>query len=298
VNQTGANPRFNAVAIIPARFASTRLPGKPLLEIAGKPMVCRVVERALAARNVGRAIVATDDERVFDAVRSVGYEAVMTASNHASGTDRLAEVAASLNDVEIIVNVQGDEPLISPDTIDRAIEALVGKESLKQQASDVARNSNESASAYSLVPEIVTTWEPIESAADVLNADVVKVVTDNDGNAFYFSRAPIPYPRDAVCRHGSIEAALNNEPALLTRFRKHTGLYVYRRKFLMQYASWPQSTIERAESLEQLRALEYGAKIKVIQASAPSIGVDTLEDLRRVREIAERETRHVEMARS
>ena len=135
---------------------------------------------------------------------------------------------------------------------------------------------------------IVTTWEPIESAADVLNPDVVKVVVDGSENAVYFSRAPVPFPRDAVLMHGSIEAALASEPSLVTQFRKHTGLYVYRRSVLLEFANWPQSKLERAEALEQLRALEHGVKIKVIKASVPSIGVDTLEDLERVRAMVEK----------
>jgi 3-deoxy-manno-octulosonate cytidylyltransferase (CMP-KDO synthetase) len=130
---------------------------------------------------------------------------------------------------------------------------------------------------------IVTTWEPMESAADVLNPDVVKIVLDDSERAIYFSRSPVPYPRDAARRHGSIEAAIMAEPALLTSFRKHTGLYVYRREVLLAFAKWPQSALERLESLEQLRALEHGVKIKAIKASTPSIGVDTMNDLERVR---------------
>jgi len=265
VNHAGANSQKKAVAIIPARFASTRLPGKPLLEIAGKPMVCWVVECVKAARNVSQVIVATDDLQVFDTVRAAGHNVVMTNSNHASGTDRLAEVAESLAGAEIVVNVQGDEPLLSPETIDCAIEAL--------------RTDGECS--------MVTTWEPIESAADVLNPDVVKVVIDQWDRALYFSRTPIPYPNEAVRRHGSIAQALENEPDLLTMFRKHTGLYVYRREFLLQFAGWSPSSLERAERLEQLRALEHGARIKVIQARSSSIGVDTLEDLERMRAIIE-----------
>ena len=229
-------------------------------------MICWVAERALAANNVARVIVATDDPRVRDAVNSAGYEAVMTRSDHTSGTDRLAEVALTLAEVEILVNVQGDEPLISPDTIDRAIEALLEDDKCS----------------------VATTWEPITSAADALNPDLVKVVLDDRGCALYFSRAPIPYPRDAVRRHGSIEAALEKEPKLLTKFRKHTGLYAYRREFLLEFARWPQSKLEQAEALEQLRAIEHGVKIKVVQASAPSIGVDTIEDLARVRALVEK----------
>ncbi len=224
-------------------------------------MICLVVERALAARNVSRAIVATDDERIFDAVKSAGHEAVMTSKSHTSGTDRIAEVAASLGGADIIVNVQGDEPTISPLTIDFAIEALVAD-------SDSG---------------IATTWEPIENAANVLNPDVVKVVVDEHDRAIYFSRSPVPYPRDEVRKHGSLEAAILAEPDLVTKFRKHTGLYVYRHAVLLEFASWPQSKLERLESLEQLRALEHGVKIKVVQASTSSIGVDTAADLERVR---------------
>ena len=129
----------------------------------------------------------------------------------------------------------------------------------------------------------MTTWEPVESAADVLNPDVVKVVVDDRERAIYFSRSPVPYPRDAVRKHGSIEVAILKEPGLLTNFRKHTGLYVYRREVLLEFAKWPQSELERQESLEQLRALEHGVTIKAIKASTSSIGVDTAEDLERVR---------------
>ena len=228
-------------------------------------MICWVVERVLEARSVSRVIVATDDGTVIDTVRGAGYDAVMTRSDHASGTDRLAEVARSLTEAEIIVNVQGDEPLISAETIDSAVAALRDNQ------------------VYSMA----TTSEPIESAADVLSPDVVKVVSDQAGRAIYFSRSPVPYPREAVRQYGSIENALQNEPNLLSTFRKHTGLYVYRRDFLLQFATWPQSTLERAEALEQLRALERGVMIKVIGASRPSIGVDTFADLERVRAVIE-----------
>jgi 3-deoxy-manno-octulosonate cytidylyltransferase (CMP-KDO synthetase) len=275
VNHTGSNPPSNpkttAVAIIPARYDSVRLPGKALLEIAGKPMICWVVARALGAANVARAIVATDDQRILDAVQAAGYEAVLTNARHRSGTDRIAEVAASLEDANVIVNVQGDEPLISPETIERAVAAMWEKGKLGD------------------APDIVTTWEPIDFAGDVLNPDVVKVVVDSCERAIYFSRSPVPYPRDAARRHGSLEAALANEPELLTSFRKHTGLYVYRRDVLLEFGKWPQSELERLESLEQLRALAHGVKIKVIKASTSSIGVDTLDDLERVRAIVEEE---------
>ncbi len=275
MNPAGSNlqntDKAKAVAIIPARYASTRLPGKALLEIAGKPMICWVIERALAARNVGRVIVATDDVRILDAAKAAGHEAVLTSADHRSGTDRLAEVAISLKDAEIIVNVQGDEPLIAAETIDRAVEVLV---------------TGDSASATEGIG-IVTTFEPIDSVGDILNPDVVKIVISNDGRALYFSRSPVPYPRDAAKKFGGLEAALRNDATLLNSFRKHTGLYVYRREVLLQFIKWPQSELESLESLEQLRALEHGVTIKAIPASTPSIGVDTLTDLDHVRGILE-----------
>jgi 3-deoxy-manno-octulosonate cytidylyltransferase (CMP-KDO synthetase) len=266
VNRTGSQPPNSAVAIIPARFASTRLPGKPLLDICGRPMIVRVCERARAARNVARVVVATDDRRIYEAVRAAGYESLMTSPAHASGSDRLAEAAAALGrQSDIIVNVQGDEPLLPPRTIERAIDAL---------AAD---------------PEAVvsTTCEPLTDAAAVLSPDVVKVVADERGYALYFSRSPVPFPREAARRHGTLEAALAHEPALVAGFRKHTGLYVYRRDFLLEYARLPQGRLEREESLEQLRILERGARIRVVEVEEPSIGVDTEADLARVRAIFE-----------
>jgi 3-deoxy-manno-octulosonate cytidylyltransferase (CMP-KDO synthetase) len=226
-------------------------------------MVLHVVERALAARGVSRAVVATDDERILRAVRDAGREAMMTSPGHASGSDRLAEAAARIES-DIVVNVQGDEPLIAPRTIELAVEALL---------------SDADAS-------VATTCERFESAEDVLSPDVVKVVSDGRGRALYFSRSPVPYPREAARRHGSLAAALEAEPGLLAHFRKHTGLYVYRRAFLLEYAAWPQTELERAEALEQLRVLERGHRIAVVEAAARSIGVDTAADLERVRAIA------------
>jgi 3-deoxy-manno-octulosonate cytidylyltransferase (CMP-KDO synthetase) len=228
-------------------------------------MVVHVAERALAAGCVSRAVVATDDERILEAVRRAGHEAMMTSAGHASGSDRLAEAALRI-DAELIVNVQGDEPLISPLTIERAVAALAEDEEAV----------------------VSTTCEPLERAEDVLSPDVVKVVMDGRGRALYFSRSPVPFPRDAVRRHGSLAEALRAEPSLLGAFRKHTGLYVYRRAFLLEYARWPQTALERAESLEQLRILEHGRAVRVVEAAAPSVGVDTEDDLRRVREIFER----------
>lgn len=224
-------------------------------------MILWVLERALSAQNISRAIVATDDSRILDKVERAGFEAVMTSPAHQSGSDRLAEVAASLDDADVIVNVQGDEPLISPRTIETAVDELI--------------NADEAL--------MVTTCEAIATAADVLSPDVVKVVVDRGGRALYFSRSPIPYPREGVRRHGTLASALAKEPQLLRLFRKHTGLYAYRRSFLLEYAGWPQSGLELMEALEQLRAIERGVTIKVVEAATPSIGVDTWEDLERVR---------------
>jgi 3-deoxy-manno-octulosonate cytidylyltransferase (CMP-KDO synthetase) len=262
VIHTGSKSPPKAVAVIPARYSSTRLPGKPLLDIAGKPLVVWVAERARAASSISRTIVATDDPRIVDAVSAAGFDAVITRADHLSGTDRIAEVAHNLS-ADIIVNVQGDEPLIDPETINRAVNALV--EDPDAQMS--------------------TTWEPISDAADVLNPSVVKVIFDENGYAVCFSRNPIPFPNQAVENYGSIEAALGADPALLLTFRKHTGLYAYRRDFLLKFARWPASESETRESLEQLRALDRGVKIKVVEAASASTGVDTLEDLERVRAI-------------
>jgi 3-deoxy-manno-octulosonate cytidylyltransferase (CMP-KDO synthetase) len=266
VIHTGSNPQQIAVAIIPARYDSTRLPGKALLPIAGKSLIVRVAERAAAASTISRTIVATDDQRIFEAVEIAGFEAMMTSAAHQSGTDRIAEVARNLSS-DIIVNVQGDEPMIAPETIDRAVNAL--------------RDDPDA--------QMATTSESIDDVSDVTNRSVVKVAVDDHGYAVSFSRNPIPFPNQAVAKHGSIEAALGAEPALLFSFRKHTGLYAYRREFLMEFAGWPPTAAEKAESLEQLRALEHGAKIRVVEASSPSIGVDTSEDLERVRAIISRE---------
>ena len=260
----GENHQQNVIAVIPARYASARLPGKMLLEIAGKPLILHTLEQASKARTVSRVIVATDDERIFDVVRGSGGEAVMTSADHKSGSDRIAEVARTLPEGSIIVNVQGDEPLISPATIDAAVEAL-----LDDPEADVS-----------------TTCEPITDLwCELLNGNVVKVVIGEQGNALYFSRSPMPWPREASLRYGGDpNKAIEAEPELLfEHYRKHTGLYVYRREFLLKYAAWPQTKLEKWEMLEQLRALENGARIKVVDAIGISIGVDTKEDLERVR---------------
>lgn len=261
---TGSKSQQNAVAVIPARYSATRLPGKPLLPIAGKPLVIWVAERARAARTVSRTIVATDDTRIAAAADEAGFDVVMTRADHKTGTDRIAEVAHNLH-AEIIVNVQGDEPLIDPATIDAAVDAL---------ANDPAA-------------QMSTTYELINDPADVLNPSVVKVTFDDDGYATMFSRRPLPVPHQAIEKYGSLEAAIGYEPALLFHFKKHTGLYAYRRQFLLEFTRWPQSEREREESLEQMRALDRAVKIKVVEAASRSIGVDTLEDLERVRVLLE-----------
>jgi 3-deoxy-manno-octulosonate cytidylyltransferase (CMP-KDO synthetase) len=262
VIHTGPQSTQIAVAVIPARYSSTRLPGKPLLEIAGKPLIVWVAEQTRSASTVSRTIVATDDIRIADVASSAGFDVVMTRADHKTGTDRIAEVAHNLR-ADIIVNVQGDEPLIDPVTIDRAVNALRDDAAAK----------------------MATTYESIESAADLLNPSVVKVAFDQDSYASKFSRNPIPFPSHAVAEYGSIEAALRQEPALLFSFKKHAGLYAYRRDFLLEFTRWPQSENERKESLEQLRALDRGVKIKVVEAASRSIGVDTEADLERVRAI-------------
>ena len=266
----GLNSQTKAVAVIPARYSSTRLPGKPLLEIAGKPLIVCVAERARSAATVSRTIVATDDTRIADAASSAGFDVVMTRADHQTGTDRIAEVAHNLR-ADIIVNVQGDEPLIDPATIDRAVNALLNDEAAQMS----------------------TTYEAIENAADLLDPSVVKVAFDKDNHATNFSRNPIPFPHQAVDKYGSLEAALRQEPALLFSIKKHTGLYAYRREFLLEFTRWPQSENEARESLEQLRALDRGVKIKVIEAASPSVGVDTPDDLERVRAIV---AAHVSLA--
>ena len=225
------------------------------------------------AQTVSRVIVATDDERIFDAVREHGYEAQMTSPDHASGTDRVAEVAETL-DCDLIVNVQGDEPLIDPSVIDAAVAPMLTETCLPMS----------------------TTREPIDNIADILNPNVVKVVTDSDGLALYFSRSPIPFPRAFLPPGASIDKDLlgevtNAHPEILGHYFKHTGLYVYRRKFLLKFAKLSPTDLERQEALEQLRALQNGYKIKVVTVSHRSIGIDTQQDFDRARAILEKMSR-------
>jgi 3-deoxy-manno-octulosonate cytidylyltransferase (CMP-KDO synthetase) len=221
-----------------------------------------VVERASRARLVSRVIVATDDARILDAVRSYGGEARLTSIDAQSGTDRIAEVAALL-DSAIIVNVQGDEPLIEPSTIDAAIEPLI----LDAQI------------------QMSTTSEPIDSVEDVLNPNVVKVVTDSRGFALYFSRSPVPYVRPAPGL--TLEQSLRRDPRLLSNYRKHSGLYAYKSSYLQRFARAEPSELERLECLEQLRALENGIGIRVVKIEHRSIGVDTEQDYERVKRLIE-----------
>ena len=236
-----------------------------LADVLGVPLIVRTWMQVKMCARVDRVIVATDDERIAEAVKAAGGEAVMTSAANISGSDRVAEVALSLPEHTIIVNLQGDEPLISTETIDRAIEAL--------QSDDSAQMS--------------TTCEAItKKHGELLNGNVVKVVVSDSGNAVYFSRSPMPFPRDASLRHGGDPGrAIDEEPELMSIFRKHTGLYVYRRDYLLEFTKLPATRLEKIEMLEQLRALENGAKIKVVEASASSIGVDTQADLERVRAI-------------
>ncbi len=233
-----------------------------LCEIAGKPLILHTMERAKSAKLVDRVIVATDSKEIFDVVTNAGGEAMMTSADHQSGSDRIAEVAESMPAGSIIINVQGDEPLISPDTIDASVQALIDDPNA----------------------DISTASEPITSLWDeILNFNVVKVVVGENGYALYFSRSPMPFPREASLRHGGPNEAIEAEPELLNNFRKHTGIYVYRREYLLEFTKMKPSPLEQIEMLEQLRAMENGAKIRVVHSNERSIAVDTQEDLERVR---------------
>lgn len=234
------------VGVIPARFASTRLPGKPLLDETGHPLIQHVVEAAKRATKLSRIIVATDDDRIASAVRAFGGEAAMTRSDHPSGTDRVAEVAAGLPDARIVVNLQGDEPEISGEALDRVVSLLEDD------------------------PEapMATLATPIRDEATYRDSACVKVVIGRNGRALYFSRSPIPLHRDGLPKQGPL--------ALL-----HLGLYAYRRDFLLSLAHLEPSPLERTEKLEQLRVLESGFPIAVGIVEEPSIGIDTPEDYAR-----------------
>ncbi len=235
--------------IIPSRYASTRLPGKPLRMIAGQTLIHRVYNRAILAKSPDIVVVATDHRDIAEEVESFGGRVVMTAVNHPTGTDRLAEVAEQLADYDIIVNVQGDEPFIDPDVIDRLAKMLTEHEDL----------------------DMVTAAAPLKKE-EYQDASAVKVVVNQKGEALYFSRALIPYPREGFAM-----------PPL-----KHIGVYAYRRSFLLTYAKTEQTPLEKTESLEQLRALETGHKIGVIRIETEDIGIDTEEDLKKANEFFKR----------
>jgi 3-deoxy-manno-octulosonate cytidylyltransferase (CMP-KDO synthetase) len=245
--------------VIPARYHSTRLPGKPLADICGRPMIEHVYRRAAAAPSVEAVVVATDDERIARAVEGFGGHARLTSPLHRSGSDRLAEVAADLA-CALVVNVQGDEPLIDPMMIEEAVAPFRSDPAL----------------------QMATLCRRIEDAREYLDPNVVKVVVDPDGYALYFSRSPIPFVREGT-RPGSAAGAWR--PGGDTPAFKHVGLYVYRREFLLAFARFRPTPLERAEALEQLRALENGVRLRTVETTRDSIGVDTPEDLERVRHL-------------
>ena len=234
------------LCVIPARYASTRLPGKPLADIVGKPMIQHVYERSAQATIPQQVVVATDDEKVFQAVQQFGGKVVMTSSEHQTGTDRLAEVASKYAEVDVIINVQGDEPLIDPKVIDELAQEFL----------------NDTALQMASVMSIMDT-------EDYQNPNAVKVVTDLNNNALYFSRSLLPYPR--------VEGKAN--------VYKHIGIYAYKKDFLLKFAKLEPTPLEQSESLEQLRALENGYKIKMIKTKSKFIGVDSIEDLHTVNEL-------------
>jgi 3-deoxy-manno-octulosonate cytidylyltransferase (CMP-KDO synthetase) len=239
-----------AIAIIPARYGATRLPGKPLVMLDGKSMIERVWLRVRQASKISEVIIATDDARIMEAAAAFGATAVMTRSEHRSGTERIAEVAASASrqDQDIFVNVQGDEPLIEPEAIDSLVEAI-------ESDSDVS---------------VATLMVPIARPADIMDPNVVKVVLDFDENALYFSRAPIPWVRD------------RDAAPVHAQHMKHLGLYAFRRAALLDFATLPVGDLERVEQLEQLRWMENGYKIRVAETSHDSVSVDVPEDVPRV----------------
>ncbi len=248
------------VGIIPARWGSTRFPGKPLHSIAGKPLLQHVWERCRRARSLDQVIIATDDFRIAEAAFNWGAEVAMTSPNHASGTDRIAEVAAKAKQFAFIVNIQGDEPLIDPKLIDRLVRELRRDRKL----------------------EMITAAHPFEDAEDAESLHQVKVVLNQSGDALYFSRALIPA---SPSRSGGLQTAdrktgrFGKRPSLYLR---HQGIYGYSRKLLLRFVRWKTSPLERAESLEQLRALENGVRIQVVMTDSGSPGVDTPEDARMI----------------
>lgn len=253
--QDSPQAHIHTVAIIPARYASTRFPGKALADIGGRPMIEHVYRRASASRTIGAVIVATDDSRIADAVTRFGGVPRLTSARHFSATDRLAEVAADL-DCDLVVNLQGDEPLLEAEAIDAAVQPFASDPQLA----------------------MTTLCCRFEHAAEINDPNVVKVVVSHEGFALYFSRAAIPFHRD-----------MGGIPPAAGPF-KHIGLYVYRRDVLLRLAARPPTPLERCESLEQLRALEHGVAIKTVETRHDSIAVDTPQDLERVRRLLAAET--------
>jgi 3-deoxy-manno-octulosonate cytidylyltransferase (CMP-KDO synthetase) len=237
------------LAVIPARHGSSRFPGKPLIPIAGKPMIQHVVERVRRAERVSRIVVATDETSIQDAVHGFGGEAILTRRDHQTGTDRVAEVAAHLP-ADIYVNVQGDEPLVDPGTIDALVSAVIDDHSVR----------------------VATPCAAISHAGDIMDPHVVKVVRDFDGNALYFSRAPIPWVRD---RGESVAA----------RHWKHLGLYSFRSDALLEFPTLPPGELEHLEQLEQLRWLENGFPIRVVETEYDAVSVDVPADVERVEKL-------------
>lgn len=233
------------IGVIPARYKSTRLPGKPLIEINGKPMIQRVYEQCLKSKLLNRVFVATDDKRIFNAVKSFGGDVVMTSAKHKSGTDRIGEAISKIT-CKIVVNIQGDEPYIDPKNIDNAIQPLLEDKSVN----------------------VSTLCYEIKSKTDIQNPNIVKAVFDKNGYALYFSRNAVPYNRDKSGK---------------TAYYKHIGLYVYRKEYLLKLVKLKATRIENSEKLEQLRILENGDKIKVIVTKIDSHSIDTKEDLYRLK---------------
>lgn len=240
------------IVVVPARYGSTRLPGKPLVSLAGKPMIQRVYERAKMAALASRVIVATDDERIVKAVEGFGGEARMTRGDHRTGTERVAEVAAHEKG-DVFVNVQGDEPLLDPVAVDKAVGAL-----LEEPAAAIA-----------------TVATPIRTPADIMDPNVVKTVLDFENNGIYFSRAPIPWVRDSASK-------------IQVRHLKHLGLYAFQRDALLEYPTLPQGELEKIEQLEQLRWLENGYKIRVAEVEHDAVSVDVPEDVPRVEKLLQK----------
>jgi len=255
----GADPRV--IAVIPARWDSSRFPGKPLAEIRGRPMIQWVTEQAGKARSVSRVIVATDDERILKAVKKFGGTAVMTSMDHPSGTDRVAEVAKEI-DCEIVVNVQGDEPLIPPENIDLAVAPLLSDGSVG----------------------VATLMMRLHTLEEMFNPSIAKVAVDHRGNALFFSRAPIPYNRDEWPRKSLTGEGFLPQGGPVEGY-KHIGLYAYRKSFLMEFPRLKPSKLESLEKLEQLRILENGHSIRVVETGQNSIGVDWKEDLAAIEKI-------------